>query len=529
MNRAELKTTLIVSILLMFSFPPFPLGFLVPAALAIYLHFLEGKSPRQAFRLGYWLGLLWGTLTLFWIASSTLAGAVVTILINSLHYALVWWLYALFRQRSRQWALLSLPFIWTAAEYTRQFSDLRFNWMTLAYTQTYYRPLIQIIEYTGDLFLSFILLWLAVLFYLLLTNYSRWKWRAPLLASGMLLILLGFGEWRIHSLQTGQYPMIRAALVQPNVDPFRKWEPEFQHEAFRMLMEASREVAASQPDLIVWPETATPFYLRARAETLMHIHQFLDSTGIYLLTGTPDYRFSDSTGEYRTYNAAFFFRPHHSYFQTYYKMALVPAAESMPFKNTLSFLRKIDVGGGDFFAGSEYSVFRFTIPFREGVWDGQRYVILTQDTTRVTRVGLSAVICYESVFPDIVRKFVRRGANLLSIITNDGWFGQTTGPFQHARYAVFRAVENRVSVIRCANTGISGFIDPTGRYLQTAALNTRQNLIGNLPIIHEQTFFTRHGDWFGKIILYVALLLIFIKLVAYGVGKRPERKHGTAG
>lgn len=525
MNRQELRTTLLVSGLLTLSFPPFPLGFLVPPALVIYLRFLEDKSPRQAFRLGYWLGFFWGTFTLFWIASSTLPGAIVTILINSLHYALVWWVYVLLRQRGRGWALFTLPFFWTAAEYTRQFSELRFNWLTLAYTQTYYRPLVQIIEVTGFLALSFGIMVVTVLFYLLLRDFPRWKWRSSLAIFALILGLLIYGEWRIHVLEQQEYPLIRAALVQPNVDPFQKWDPAFQKEAFDMLMRASRELAPQHPDLIVWPETATPFYLRARGDALMRIFRFLDSTQVYLLTGTPDYRFVEQSGEYQTYNAAFFFRPGSPDFEWYYKMALVPAAESMPFKKVFPFLRKIDVGGGDFFSGTEFKVFRFTIPRRLGRWQQQQYREVLRDTLHTTGVGLSAIICYESVFPDIVRGFVQRGANLLSIITNDGWFGQTTGPFQHARYAVFRAIENRVSIVRCANTGISGFIDPTGRYLQQAALNTRKNLVAELPLVHRKTFFTRHGDWFGKINLYVAFLLIFIKLATCLAGKWCGKEH----
>lgn len=525
MNKQELTYLLLVSGLLAVSFPPFPLGFLVPGALVIFMYFLRDRSPADGFRLGYLLGLFWGAFTLFWIASSTLFGAVLAVAINALQYGIIWWLYVRFRRRSPAFALVSLPFLWVALEYLRQFSDLRFNWLTLSYTQTYYRSLIQIVDITGYLSLSFALVAVAALIYTAIEYRRNWFWISPLVIFLLIAGLEGYGQARIRHFEQKPLPLIRAALVQPNVDPYEKWDPEFQEEAFRMLLAASRRIAPERPDLIVWPETATPFFLRAKSEALEKIQAFLDSTHTYLLTGTPDYRFLGDAGDYQTYNAAFFFRPDSVGFEYYYKMALVPAAESMPFKKTFPFLRKLNVGGGDFFPGKEFTVFRFKIPRRIGRFDGREYRIGRVEADRRVRVGLSAVICYESVFPDIVRGFVKNGANLLTIITNDGWFGRTSGPYQHARYAVFRAIENRVSIVRCANTGISSFIDPTGRILQHAPLNTRGELVGYLPLNTEHTYFTARGDWFGKLILLVSLLLIFIKLVFWMVAEKAKEPN----
>ncbi len=522
MNKHELKYIFFVSLLLSISFPPFPLGFLVPFALAIFIGFIIDKSPRDSFRLGYWLGLFWGAMTLFWISASTLVGAVFAITINALHYAVLWWLFAHFRKKSKTFALVSLPFLWTGFEFLRLFTDIRFNWMTLAYTQTYYRPFIQIVEVTGYLGLSFVLVLFSVLIYLAFRMKNRWS-LAPL--TGIVLItisMLFYGHTRIRHFENREYPLIRAGLVQPNVDPFEKWDPEFQKDAFDMLMKASSDMLPLKPQLIVWPETATPFYLRGRVEQQGEIHNFVDSTRTCLLTGTPDYQFEKSDDDYRIYNAAFFFRPGSEAFETYYKMALVPAAESMPFKSALPFLRKLDVGGGDFFPGHKFSVFKFQIPTRMGQYADNNYQTVSLDSLRKSDVNLSAIICYESVFPNIVRNFIARGANLLTIITNDGWFGLTSGPYQHSQYAVLRAVENRVSIIRCANTGISSFIDPTGRVLLKAHLETRKDLVDYLPLNTEHTFYTRHGEWFGKIILLVCSLLILFNLFGWKLIRRQK-------
>jgi apolipoprotein N-acyltransferase len=513
MDRDELKYLLITSILLALSFPPFPFGFFAPVALAIFLFFIKDYSIKNSFRLGYWLGLIWGAFTLFWIAASTVVGALLAISINALHYAIVWWIYALFKEKNQSLALIAFPFIWVAAEYFRLFSDIRFNWMILAHTQTYFTPLIQIIEITGYHFLSFIVIICAVSIYALFQFKNKYRVIPAIFSFLALCLLIFYGVVRLNALEEKKFASIRCGIIQPNVDPYEKWDPLFRKQAFDALMDGSRELASENLDLIVWPETATPFYLRNREDILEKIHHFLSENNLYLLTGTPDFGFNEEFQETVSYNAAFFFQPDLLNFEFYYKLALVPASESMPFKKKLKFLRNIDVGGGDFFPGKDFKVFNFKIQHRTGKFSDGQYHEIKADQVEDISVGLSAVICYDSVFPHLVRQFVMGGANLLTIITNDGWFGTTSGPYQHAQMAVLRAVENRISIIRCANTGISSFIDPAGRVLKYAELNTKKNLTSLLPLRNVTTLYTRYGDWFGKLTVWVSLLLIIIKLV----------------
>lgn len=512
MDRHELKYLLITSILLALSYPPFPLGFLAPVALAIFLFFIKEYSRKESFRLGYWLGLLWGAFTLFWIAASTVVGALLAISINALHYAIVWWIYSLFKEKNQSLALIAFPFIWVAAEYFRLFTDIRFNWMILAHTQTYFTPLIQFIEITGYHSLSFIVIVFAVSIYALFHFKNRYRVVPAIFSLLILCLFMIYGVVRMDDLEEKKFDSIRCGMVQPNVDPYEKWDPLFRKQAFEALMEGSQELASENLDLIVWPETATPFYLRNREDILEKIHHFLSEKNLHLLTGTPDFGFNEEFQETVSYNAAFFFRPDLLNFEFYYKLALVPASESMPFKKKLGFLRDLDLGGGDFFSGKEFKVFNFKIPPRSGKFSSDQYQEIISDKHGDVAVGLSAIICYDSVFPHLVRQFVMGGANLLTIITNDGWFGTTSGPSQHARMAVLRAVENRISIIRCANTGISSFIDPAGRVLKYAKLNTKNNLTSLLPLRNVTTLYTQYGDWFGKLTVWMSLLLIIIKL-----------------
>ncbi len=513
MDKTELLFVFSSALLLTLSFPPFPLGVLAPFGIALFLWLLRDKNTGDAFRLGYWLGLLWGAMTLFWIAVTSLTAAVLVVPLNAFHYALVFWIFAVIRRKSEPISLLILPFFWVGMEYLRNFSDIRFNWMTLAYTQSYYLHFIQIIEYTGYLFLSFVLVFAAVSLYAAVRFRRKERWLLPGFTFLLILILIVFGEYRMHQVHGMEYQIMKVGLVQPDVDPYEKWSPDFKDQAFHLLMSQSRQMTVDKPDLIVWPETATPFYLKNYPDMLGEIASFTDSSQLYLLTGTPDYEYSPDYSAGYTYNAAFFFGPGSRKFEKYYKIALVPGSESVPFKTWLPFLRNLDVGGGDFFPGGEFTVFNLRIPKRSGSFHSGAYSVSSISPPDSVSVGLSAVICYESVFPHLVRQFIKSGAAVLAVVTNDGWFGNTSGPYQHARYAVFRAVENRVAVVRCANTGISAFIDPAGRVLKQAGLNTRSNMVTWIPVQTHKTYYTRNGEWFGRLTFIASGIFIFFVLL----------------
>lgn len=495
MNLNDFKICLITSILLALSFPPFPLGILVPVALAVFINHIIKKETGQAFRLGYVMGLIWAALTLFWIATNTFAGAVLAIMITPLQYAFVWWFFNRIYQCNQKLALWTFPILWVASEYLRHFSDLRFNWMNIAYTQTYYLPFIQFIEITGYLGLALLLSYIAVFFYLIFFRKQNLI-RNLIILSILIILPLLYGIIRISHLENKSFPKLRVGVVQPNMDPFKKWDQQFQDSTFKILKTSTFKIDNSVK-LVVWPETATPFYLRLKPYYLNQVHNIVDSLEIFLITGTPDVKFIDND-DYQTYNSAFFFMPHKLKFESYNKIALVPAAESMPFKKVFPFLRGLDVGGGDFFSGSEFTVFSLKV---------------NPDSVANSEIKVSTIICYDSVFPNLVRQFVKNGARILTIITNDAWFGNTSGPYQHAQYAVFRAIENRVGIARSANTGISMFINPTGKKHKIVPLQRRAEISYDLPVNEEITFYTRYGDWLGAICLILSVLIIIFAFI----------------
>jgi apolipoprotein N-acyltransferase len=207
--------------------------------------------------------------------------------------------------------------------------------------------------------------------------------------------------------------------------------------------------------------------------------------------------------------------PHDDDFQSYHKIHLVPFGERVPFTETFPILKNLleslEMGEGNFSPGDKLVSFKVPMTFKT----------ITSEEERPPRDHIFApvVICFESLFPELVRKFVRNGADILIIITNDAWFKRSAAPFHHAQAAVFRAIENRISIARCANTGVSMFIDPYGRTLQSTPIFVKTFLVQEIPLRTKTTFFTNHGNVFS---IAISLLNIAPLLAALLIPKKSK-------
>jgi apolipoprotein N-acyltransferase len=220
-------------------------------------------------------------------------------------------------------------------------------------------------------------------------------------------------------------------------------------------------------DMVVWPETAVPFHIKYQPAAFDEIGRLAAWKDVYLLFGVPDF---ERRGEdISFFNSALLLGPEGTLHGEYRKIHLVPFGEMIPFEDRLSWLKRIDLGEGDFSPGKAYTVFEI---------DGSRFGV---------------AICFESIYPELVRELVRRGANFVVNITNDEWFGASLGPYQHAQMAVMRAVEFRVGLARCANTGISMFVDPYGRILSRTELFKRRILTDGVAVGGRGTVYARIG------------------------------------
>jgi apolipoprotein N-acyltransferase len=328
---------------------------------------------------------------------------------------------------------------------------------------------------------------------------------AALLACHLLPILYG-GFVLEHSETALPEKRITIGMVQTNVNPWDKWSNAGfktieNHLAFteRLLKDTTRP----KPDLVLWPETAIPFYLitRQNAGNLAYLHERIDALGVPVISGLPYAVYYDSislrhgarkiegTGEsYDAFNAAAMFQPGSKEIPWYGKMKMVPIAERVPYAEIFSqfdFLRW-GVGIGGWQLGRDSTIF----------------------TEMKTGARFNTLICYESVYPEFVASFVRKGSEFIALITIDSWWAKMSGAYQHQRYSVFRAIENRRWLARCASGGISCFIDPYGREYDATQLFTEATLSRTIGRSSELSFYTRHGDWLGTLCLFMGGMFV---------------------
>jgi apolipoprotein N-acyltransferase len=487
MNRKDFYLLSLSALLFSSAFPPLPLGFVAYFSLVPLIIALEDKKPSEAFRMGYLFGLISNSLLLFWVGWATVLGTVAAMVLLCLYNAFLCWFYSLIQKRSKEAAVFFFPFLWVAMEYVRSLTEMSFPWLNLSYTQTYYLKLIQHASLWGNYAISFWILWLNLLVYFLIKN--RKKWRFAILFFAILMILpYIYGSW-VMSERTNQEG-IKIALLQGNMKQKIKWDEKFLDYNIRTYLEMSKRAAQEQVDLIIWPETAAPCYLAAESLYFTRVQKTCDELKTPLLVGTNDYQVT-SRGRLQYYNSAFLFTPHGGYPRVYNKINLVPFSEKIPYDHILGISERIQLGQSDFSNGEEFTIFEMP----QG-----KFAIL---------------ICFESVYPALVREFVNRGAEFLVNITNDGWFGKTHGPFQHSQIAVFRAIENRIAIARCANTGVSIFVDPYGRVKKATRIFVRTMIIDEIPLKQKDdavsdngTFYSRYGDWFALSCCLISFLVI---------------------
>ena len=471
------------------SYPPLDLLPLALVGLWPVLAFLdrdEGLRPRTAFAGGYLFGLAHFGALLYWIAGLTGFSAmavpayVASVLILALNGGLTALAVAFGRRRGIP-AAVGFPLAWTAVEWLRSFGDLGFTWAVAGDTLASYPLLIQSAELGGVWLLT---LWVtglsAALYRLARPLPATRRSRVAVLAVALAAVVPAYGALRLDDLEgrIGGWPTLRVAAVQPNVPQEVKWDPAFVDETYRRLAALTLEAAAGKPNLVVWPESAVPGYLRYDPKARALVSGLSRRIGAPIFTGTNDAdtvpgRSGSEEGDYRVYNAAYLVSGDSILPGRYAKRRLVPVAERVPFLPGLL--------SGVFEKMSE--------------WTGQFAPGTGWTTWSVDGRGFGVLICYESVFPASSRALVRNGADFLLNITNDAWFGRTAAPYQHASHLALRSVENRVSFLRSANTGISGWVDPLGRYRERTGLFVPGLVVADLPMPGIETPYTRWGPW----------------------------------
>jgi apolipoprotein N-acyltransferase len=279
------------------------------------------------------------------------------------------------------------------------------------------------------------------------------------------------------------------AVIQPSIPQKIKWDDRYARQNLDHMFKMNTVATRPTTDLVIWPETAIPYYIDEQRPFRLTEMGTLPQRNTYVLTGLLTSS-RNAQGETRYFNAASLFDWHGTMLGRYKKIHLVPASEKYPFRTLFGFTRSFfsiqDVSYGAMDPGTEFTVFE--IP-------GAKFSIM---------------ICYESVYPQLSRQFRLAGANFLVNITNDAWFGHSFAPYQHASFLVLRAIENRTAIVRCGNTGISGFVDPLGRWQQKTAIFTETIISQKVPITGTLTFYTRYGD----LVVYVSYAVLGLFFLA---------------
>ena len=506
-SRSELIVAGGSALLFALTFPPF--GLLVPAFICLVplaagvarvADSSEGTVGSAA-RMGLWFCLLGYGANLYWIA---VALSIFTWLASLGYVAALVWLAPWFAlttavlfasRRLTQWPMaILLPVVWVTSELVLlHLGDLAFPWLPLGLGVSTFPHFAQFADVSGVHGLT---VWLAVSNGLLADALVTRRRIVARMGAVVVLAaaVFAYGAWRLGN--TPLVPLGPVTVIQPNIPEDDKIQEANRPFFMGIMSHATREAvahAAEQPALIVWPEASLPDFLPQHAEWRDSLRTLAATTHAPLLFGVLDVTWSSRTA-YEIYNAAELAEPTGIIVQpSYHKEYLVPIVERVPFVNPRWF------EGLKYFGG-----------FGRGQ-DPKPY--------RVPLGKVGVLICYESIFPDLSRQYRRDSADLLANITNDAWFGRSLAPYQHVANLRLRAIENRVGIVRAANTGISEYVDPLGRVHGATGLFVAAAPTFDVATTHVSTLYVRWGDWIGTL---AAVLTLALCIAAY-VTKRSRR------
>jgi apolipoprotein N-acyltransferase len=475
---------LLSGLLLFLSFPKFGNGILAWVALIPLFHALRDATPKEGFKIGFFTGLIAHVGILYWIAYVVVQYGylpvyvgIAAVLLLAAYLSLYTACFAmgiLFLRRMGGPLFVSAPLVWTTLEFARSHLITGFPWENLAYSQYLCLSMIQIADITGIYGISFVIVMVNAALYDLLKIRFRIRYMRTEVAVTLAVVaaIYGYGHFRTAEIReyVQQKRAVEVTLVQGNIDQNIKWNERYQLQSLNIYRALSLHSIPAEGGLIVWPETAAPFFFEGPDPLRALVIDVAKASGRRLLFGSPSYNEGDGKVSYT--NSAYLLRPEGTVAGRYDKVHLVPYGEYVPLRQFFPFIGKIVAGVGDFRPGTGFN------PIES---DGRRYGVL---------------ICYEAIFPESARDYKRRNADLLVNITNDAWFGKSSAPFQHLSMTVFRAVETRLYLVRAANTGISAIIDPTGKILSQTALFERTVMKGEVKYIDEKTFYAAYGDLF---------------------------------
>lgn len=501
-----------------FAFPPMPLGPAALLLLAPWFMVMNKYNRQQTLFATFWSGILYNSINYYWIynvmhvdaapSGLILFGLFLLIAYFSAYNVLAAFVYTLAKDitiKGHKILLWFFPIFYAGLEMTRTRGDFSFPWSHLGYAFGNHLELIQMLP------------WIGIFGYTILIvasnqivaqsfekssvqqeqkNIRKLKKAAPSLCvpATIFVILLIQGSIVLSTPEAAPFynsekeenPHI--ALIQPSITQGMKWSKDRFDSIVNKTIGMATDSVNNDADIIVFAETAIPDYIRRQPEIQMRLAKLAKSKSAYVVTGALDYKRNPpgSIRKYDIYNAAFLFSPGQIGYQRYIKKHLVPFSERIPFDDIFPILNYVDLGEGDFVPGKETPVYE--------------------------KFSWTPYICYDAIFGDLVREAIREGSRLMVNITNDGWFGRSTAPYQHLNLIRYRAVENGMPVARLANSGISVFIDQYGHFDKNTEIFTDAVVQIKVPLKSRDTLYTKIGDSVETALLWFFLIYFIASL-----------------
>ena len=469
---------------------PFQLGFLIWFSIIPLIYIInEVKNYKDLFKYSFLWGFLYHLTIVFWLSQNigtipiiAFISMILTVLylsFNTIIFTSIWFY---LKKNNLNYNLILIPIVWTLVEYIKSYGLLAFPWISVANSQANYLYLIQISEFTGIYGITFWIISINVILFSLWKKISTNK----IYIFTLVFIfpwIMGFIIYKnVESYFLNDF---KIALIQPNINlsdsrNFSKGQQLLDSLIVQTSLSLNKDI-----DLVLWPEAALPFHNVNNGKTFDYIKKrLLNNNQISILSG-------DITNDHnKIYNSVVLFDKY-GVKSIYNKQRPVPLAEQVPMSETFPFLQSINLGVANYSSGKKDVLFE------------------------IDNFKFSSLICYESVFPEINRRHVNKGADFITFLVNDAWYPRGPEPEQHARQSIFRAIENRKSVIRCANTGISMIINPNGDIVKKTQLNTKAILIENIKGTDYKTFYTKFGNVFAQILFLIVIILIIKKFFGY--------------
>lgn len=469
---------------------PVDCGWFAWFSLIPLVHFLY-KS--QTFKDRLYISILWGIIyhssVLYWmifnLGTTKFLGLISLILatvILSTNIILIAFLYHIISKVKIIKTFYWLPTIWVSVEYLRTFLILGFPWVSLSNSQVHYNILAQNVEITGIYGISFWVLMINVLLYDLFCNINNKR----IIRLVIIFIVPWICGYILYSIQKDDNSEgLNIISIQPNIHLDEKRKPKYLNQNIEKMTQLSKSAINEKTDVVLFPETALSIMHLYNQASLNLIKEAILDNDISLLSGLNYFEYKPDNQRIN-YNSIIHLNSQNMIQlpELYHKIKLVPLAERIPLVNIFPNLKSINIGQANFEPGNEYKIFN------------------------INNYKIGAMVCYESTFPQLNRKFVNNGAEILMYFVNDGWYENPPQPQQHAKQSIYRAIEFRRPIVRCANTGISQVIDRRGNITHKIELNNHGAISAKISPSSSITFYARYGDVFAIInILLLSILL----------------------